>query len=279
MTDAIADHVVRAVFGMLINRTDVYLAAVPRSASWYCQKSALTPNLVLAALRGQVGLGIYTTSEVMTGKWLCLDVDVAEEVPALMRLAVRLAPGGNVLLERSRRGAHLWLFCPPTSWQDVRAVGRALAAQAGLGSVEVFPKWEGLNGVKLPGSRHPKSGIVYPAIAPVSGEVLDVRMVLIRLWPRSLPMIAPTASVRVPASSSAAVGERGEFVTLSAEVSRVTQLRQYGPERAIGRCPFHDDRHPSLSILGGFWRCWAGCGEGGLNAFRARLRERRGVPD
>jgi DNA primase len=61
------------------------------------------------------------------------------------------------------------------------------------------------------------------------------------------------------------------------EVEQLTKLRQYGPERAIGHCPFHDDQHPSLSILGGFWRCWAGCGEGGINAFRARARglERR----
>ncbi|MGI8483562.1 MAG: CHC2 zinc finger domain-containing protein [Thermomicrobiales bacterium] len=44
----------------------------------------------------------------------------------------------------------------------------------------------------------------------------------------------------------------------------------------MGRCPFHDDRHPSLSILGGFWRCWAGCGEGGVNAFRALEKQRGG---
>lgn len=27
-------------------------------------------------------------------------------------------------------------------------------------------------------------------------------------------------------------------------------------------CPFHNDRHPSLSVKGGHWRCWS-CGEHG----------------
>lgn len=29
-----------------------------------------------------------------------------------------------------------------------------------------------------------------------------------------------------------------------------------------GLCPFHTDKHPSLSIKGERWKCW-GCGEGG----------------
>jgi hypothetical protein len=68
--------------------------------------------------------------------------------------------------------------------------------------------------------------------------------------------------------------QQTDFEALYREIAAVTKLRQYGRERAIGHCPLHHDRHPSLSVVGGFWRCWAGCGEGGLNAFRARLRER-----
>ena len=40
-----------------------------------------------------------------------------------------------------------------------------------------------------------------------------------------------------------------------------------------GRCPFHDDRAPSFSVsfdLGG-WRCWSGCGSGGLRSLAERL--------
>ena len=33
-------------------------------------------------------------------------------------------------------------------------------------------------------------------------------------------------------------------------------------ERDKGLCPFHPDKHPSLSVKGERWKCW-GCGEGG----------------
>lgn len=33
-------------------------------------------------------------------------------------------------------------------------------------------------------------------------------------------------------------------------------------ERDKGLCPFHTDKHPSLSIKGERWKCWS-CGEGG----------------
>ena len=42
---------------------------------------------------------------------------------------------------------------------------------------------------------------------------------------------------------------------------------------AKGRCPFHSDRHASLSVrlrAGGAWRCFAGCGSGDLIAFHMR---------
>ena len=51
-----------------------------------------------------------------------------------------------------------------------------------------------------------------------------------------------------------------------------------------GRCPLHDDRVPSFSInfARGVWKCWAGCGSGGLWGLARRLdlpvawRDRRG---
>ena len=40
-----------------------------------------------------------------------------------------------------------------------------------------------------------------------------------------------------------------------------------------GQCPLHDDRVPSFSIniALGAWRCWAGCGSGGLRGLARRL--------
>ncbi len=171
------------------------------------------------------------------------------------------------LFELSRRGAHLWLLCPATTWQRVQAVGHVLV-EGGPAGIEVFPKGAGRNGVRLPLSRHPKSRERYPVVDPYTGEVREVAN-LKRLHPAPLPELAPRYEraivPRVPPLSA-----RTSYAELFNEIQRFTQLRQYGAERAIGRCPFHDDRHPSLSLLGGFWRCWAGCGEGGIAAWRAK---------
>ena len=62
------------------------------------------------------------------------------------------------------------------------------------------------------------------------------------------------------------------------------QVRRYVEDRFRGqrlgpkpevklRCPFHDDREPSMSwnIEKGVWKCHAGCGEGGLIDFEQKL--------
>ncbi len=49
--------------------------------------------------------------------------------------------------------------------------------------------------------------------------------------------------------------------------------RAHGNGWAQGRCPFHDDRNASLSVNleHGGWKCFAGCGAGGMVAFHMRL--------
>lgn len=57
--------------------------------------------------------------------------------------------------------------------------------------------------------------------------------------------------------------ELRQRVDLVAEVELLTTLRPRG-RALVGRCPFHDDRDPSLTVWPdeGRWRCWAGCGYG-----------------
>ena len=42
------------------------------------------------------------------------------------------------------------------------------------------------------------------------------------------------------------------------------ELKPMGPGRFMGKCPFHDDRLPSLSVSekDGYFKCFAGCGAG-----------------
>ena len=68
------------------------------------------------------------------------------------------------MLEYSRRGFHLWLFVEPSPWFVVQHWATTLADQRELSGIEVFPKSDGLNGVRLPLSRHPKSRQIYPLI-------------------------------------------------------------------------------------------------------------------
>lgn len=60
---------------------------------------------------------------------------------------------------------------------------------------------------------------------------------------------------------------------ITALVGRYVRLKKRGKEH-IGKCPFHDDRHPSFSVNPekGLWCCYA-CGIGGdIFSFLTRLR-------
>lgn len=249
---------------LFVNRTDGCLRW--REDSWVYDSRLVTRETISRALGDAMPLGVYATNPAGLAKWLCLDADTQAVAERLIDLASSFEPG-TYLFEPSRRGAHLWRFCPPTPWDQVRAVGEYWLESVGV-TCEVFPKGPGRTGVRLPLTVHPKTGERYPAVDPVTGELLDGNT-LAQL--RAMPLPPVTLPKQLP--PPVMIGERGDFATLFREINAVTRLRQYGPERAIGRCPFHDDQHPSLSLLGGFWRCWAGCGEGGLNAFRARMRE------
>jgi len=254
---------------LFVNRTDGALRS--RGRGWMFDPAPLTKPELSRALCGRQSLGVYATDIQGHARWLCLDADTEAGKDALSTIARKMAPG-TYLFEPSRRGAHLWRFCPPTPWKEVRTYGEFLLERAGI-SCEVFPKGEGRTGVRLPGTLHPKTGTRYPIVDPATGELLELEA-LMELQRVPLP---PVTVSKLRASTVALTGERGDFATLVREIEGVTRLRQYGPERAIGRCPFHDDRHPSLSVLGGFWRCWAGCGEGGINSFRALRKDRGGT--
>lgn len=254
---------------LFVNRTDGTVRGVRNG--WIFTPDELTPAEVGAALIGKRSLGVYAVDPRGFSRWLCLDADTDEGRDYLIALAQRLDPASS-LFELSRRGGHLWLLCPATNWQQVQAVGHTLVEHGPAGP-EVFPKGAGRNGVRLPLTVHPKSGECYPIVDPYSGEVREVAS-LLRLHPAPLPDLSPTYERTIIPKPPVTIDRTSSYAELFNEIQRWTELRQYAPERAIGHCPFHDDRHPSLSLLGGFWRCWAGCGQGGLYAFRRLARER-----
>ncbi len=252
---------------LFVNRTDGTLRR--GMDGWIFTPTVLTKQEMHAALQLRQSLGVYAVDQQGLSRWLCLDADTDRSREVLVEIARTLNPA-STLVELSRRGAHLWWFCPPTPWHQVRAVGQSLLADR-ADEIEIFPKGAGRNGVRLPLTRHPGTGSVYPVVDPATGELRQPRD-LVDLRMESLPNLAPPDMVEVTRPHFE--NRPQAFAVLKADVERVTELRQYAPKRAIGRCPFHDDRRPSLSLLGGFWRCWAGCGEGGLAAFRAVAKKR-----
>jgi hypothetical protein len=248
---------------LFVNRTDGTLRASAKG--WRFDPRELVPEELSQALDERQALGVYAADREGSSRWVCLDADTDSGKQALGSLAVALNRHAS-LFEVSRRGAHLWLFCPPMPWGEARAVGLDLARQAGI-DCEVFPKGPGRNGVRLPLTPHPKTGLIYPVVDPATGEIPDERACL-ALRPAPLP---PVKLPRRDEHRAWQIGGAGSYGDLAKEIGKHTRLRQYGPERANGRCPFH--QHPSLSVLGGFWRCWAGCGEGGIAAFRALVNK------
>lgn len=249
-----------------VNRTD---GTIRRGRDgWVYTPEEVTLEEMDAALQLRQSLGVYAVDQAGKSRWLCLDADTTEGLDLLVRVAGELNPR-TTLFELSNRGGHLWWFCPPTPWQTVQAVGRALTRESPL--IEVFPKGAGRNGVRLPLTRHPVTNQVYPVVDPTTGArrtPVELETLQTEVLPQ-LALPAPTTSV----GASYRTGPEA-YRQLWGAVEQLTRLREYAPERAIGRCPFHDDRRPSLSLLGGFWRCWAGCGEGGINAWRSLARSR-----
>ncbi len=272
---------------LFVNRVTPVLRAAA-DGSWFSQRTRLTKALLRNALKGETTLGLYSVSESGLSMWACLDVDDDGDLPALAEALGSLPSRGHVLAEVSRRGAHIWLFfARPVPWEDARRYGQRLMQSAGI-TCEVFPKGPTLSGVRAPLTRHPKTGSTYGFIDPATGEHLKDSQATLRsivpLWlPPQPPLPEPTFERRDLFSSplTLPVKSRNEqHRELVDEVTKYTRLKYIGPERLMGRCPFHrPDKNPSFGVLGAYWRCWANClGEGrshgGINSFRARVREK-----
>lgn len=249
---------------LFVNRRDTFLS-LSLVGHWVRRRQPLTDRYLSAALAGHVALGLYSVDAEGGRRWACLDVDDPDQGTDLWRMLEQLEEPRQALLETSRRGWHLWLFVDPAPWAEVRHWAVQLASQAGLKGIEVFPKGPGLNGVRAPLTPHPKDGATYPVIDLTTGEIAtDPWGVIAACQPHPLPATQPHEKLPPPLVPAGWTEHR----ELMDEIARYTRLRYYGPERAVGCCPFHDDRHPSLGVIGGYWRCFAGCGSGGLAAFR-----------
>ena len=236
---------------LLVNRYDQFLTA--SNGKYFMEKQLLTPALIEQAVNGEISLGLCAVSGIGTSRWTVWDADDDALWPNLVELSQHLAPHGHVLLERSRRGGHLWAFHRPTVWHNPHHYGDQLARQFGLDGIEVYPKHQGIHSVRLPGSLHPKTGIRYPLIAPATGEVMELVEALQTITPIELPEVSQPAEKQ--RAEIAHCSDPGDFTDLVEALSRLTKVHVYGPEKAKARCPFHADKHPSLMVKGSRFHC------------------------
>src|SRR5688572_17200628 len=80
---------VRAYGSLLINRRDVFLG-LALAGHWVCRRQPLTGSYLRAALRAEVGLGLYSVDERGCSRWACLDVDDNVQGARLHRVIAQL---------------------------------------------------------------------------------------------------------------------------------------------------------------------------------------------
>lgn len=199
---------------LFTNRTDGALRT--RGSTWSFDPLPLTHAAVSHALGGRHPLGVYAVDAMGLSRWLCLDADPDAGQDGLVAMAATIEQG-TFFFEPSRRGAHLWRFCPPTSWDQVREYGVWVCEKAAI-TCEVFPKGAGRTGVRLPLTLHPKSGLCYPPIDPSSGEILPVAR-LCQLRPTPLPVVTFHKEIPAPERGVQSGAKQTDFEALFREIS------------------------------------------------------------
>lgn len=116
----------------------------------------LTRDSIREHLNGQITIGIYALNpRTQRSKWVAIDADYENALDDLLKLQWELRQDGvDAALEKSRRGAHLWIFCDkPLLARHCRIYIYNLARRlrvpvkggAGLAEgIEVFPRQDEL---------------------------------------------------------------------------------------------------------------------------------------
>jgi hypothetical protein len=116
----------------------------------------LSPETIRQHLKGQITIALYAINpKTQRSKWVAIDADYGDALEDLLKLQWELHQDGvEAALEKSRRGAHLWIFGDrPLLARDCRVYIYNLARRlrvpvkggAGLAEgIEVFPRQDEL---------------------------------------------------------------------------------------------------------------------------------------
>jgi hypothetical protein len=211
-------------------------------------------------------------------KWVCLDADSSDGIERLQDVWKTLDTQRiSSILERSRRGGHLWVLFEQVEAQAARRL--ILGSLPHLQDVEVFPKQDRLTDSIRVGSLmrgplgiHRLTGKRYPFLDPLS--LLPVSRSVVG----TLDFLAQVPKVNLNQVAQAKIflySEPGEDLSapgrsfVKRPLSPIDKLKQRigDPyifisrfidldEQGKGHCPFHPpDTHPSFAVNreGGYW--------------------------
>jgi len=253
-------------------RVDAYSAWTPKG--WRPVRQELTPQVALAGLTKKgPAVSAYMIDTESESHVLAYDFDTDDGMDQAFVLASVIQDlGGAAWVESSRRGAHVW--CPlqrPMPAKMIRRAARsflesALPEDAADPHIEVRPGSDTIaegglgHPLRMPCMPHPKTGktgIMYSAARARLGPTLAaILLEMTNTTPAALiekrsTMWSPTIK-GLPKVYRTTYQPDTEDPYEDASASDIL-LSLWGvqnarPGKAV-RCPAHDDRNPSLSIL------------------------------
>jgi hypothetical protein len=253
------------------------------SYRWVFQR--LDRLALLAHMQGKETLALASRDELGQCRWVCVDTDAPDGLDQLRLVQQALERYAlPSLVERSRRGGHLWLFFTlpqPTALATdvVQGLLDPLYASGQLPQVlEVYPDYTDLgHAVRMPLGIHRRTGQRYPFVdrdgTPIDLEDLPAAMGCAiaqpAIRPEQLRAVAALLGVSrraegttsgvqgsltppldsSPSSTTSAVIQWVDAnvnpLDLLEELAPVTDMRLAG-QGYLGWCPFHDDQAPDV---------------------------------
>jgi hypothetical protein len=229
----------------------------------------ITPELLERAYREKWAVSGYTArqdGDKMVTHIGAIDFDHSSRHEEKSVRATLQKLGIPTLRSASRRGSHLWITTHEEGPASVmhKALEQAIRLTDAniLSECEVFPKvstaqW-GVGALRLPLMTHPKTRQRYPAYDMDGNRLTKLIDVVLSVqstdW-KVLRSLAADAPVEYPRNLGA-YRQRREYTDVGSATDLLDKLGVQATPGHSCRCPFHEDRHASMSVAQDDERVW-----------------------
>jgi hypothetical protein len=259
-------------------RTDVY--GVDTAGGWRPRRSPLTPFVVTEAFSNLSPITFYFLPPGDMTHVAGVDFDTEDGFEQAIRMGCGMWDDGvSAYVETSRRGAHLWVVMDGRLHARIlrsalRAYLQAVGLPANDEKIELRPGSDGLSdhtdaighSLRAPMMPHPLTGVAATLLDPRTGQPLGDTVAEVMEAIQRAPattIIAAAERYRPPEppqhrpSTTSSAGRIADF-NASIGVSQILQAAGAGWARpgGHGRCPYHPDSNPSMSVSHDDRRAW-----------------------